>query len=121
MVAGEFIAKMDAEGLSPATIKKAFWFRDLLDPAIGNRPIADITAQELLAALQKVERKGHRETAQRLRAFTSRIFRFAVATLRAEHNPADVLRGALIAQGQTSRSDRCADSGRRIVARDRWL
>ncbi|MBK5264647.1 MAG: integrase family protein [Alphaproteobacteria bacterium] len=54
-------------------------------------------ARELLAALKRLERKGHHETAHRLRAFSGRIFRYAVSTLRAQHNPADILRGALIA------------------------
>lgn len=97
VVADEFIEKMASEGKSPATLKKARWFRDLLGPTIGYRPIADITAHELLAAFKRLERKGHHETAHRLRAFSGRIFRYAVATLRAQHNPADILRGALIA------------------------
>lgn len=44
---------------------------------------------------RSIERKGHHETAQRLRAFASRVFRYAFATLRTERNPADILRGAL--------------------------
>lgn len=96
IVADEYIEKMELEGKSPATLKKARWFRDLLEPSIGRRPIAAVTAHELLAALKRLERKGHHETAHRLRAFSGRIFRYAVSTLRAQHNPADILRGALI-------------------------
>ncbi len=96
VVADEFIEKMEKEGKAPATIKKARWFRDLLEPAIGHRPISEITAHELLKALQKLERKGHHESAIRMRSFAGRIFRYAVATLRAQHNPADILRGALV-------------------------
>lgn len=65
-------------------------------PAIGNRPIADITAHELLKALQRLERKGHHESAIRARSSVRRIFRYEVATLRAQRSPADILRGALI-------------------------
>jgi integrase len=95
LVAEEYIQKMEREGRSPATLKKARWFLELLDK-IASRPISEITPHELLDALKRVEKRGHHETAQRLRAFTGRIFRYAFATLRADRNPADILRGALI-------------------------
>lgn len=96
LVAEEYIQKMEREGKSPATIKKARWFLDLLDKDIGKRPISAVTPHELLDALKRVERRGHHETAQRLRAFAGRVFRYAFATLRTDRNPADILRGALI-------------------------
>jgi integrase len=95
IVAEEYIEKMEREGRSDATLSKAHWFLKLLDSDIGKRPISAITPHELLEALRRVERRGHHETAQRLRAFASRIFRFAFAALRTERNPADILRGAL--------------------------
>lgn len=95
VVADEFIAKLAREGKSPGTLKKARWFADLLQPGIGRRPIADIGPHELLAALRKVESRGNYETALRLRSFAGRVFRYACATLRAERDPASVLRGAL--------------------------
>jgi len=95
LVAEEYIQKMEREGRSPATLKKARWFLELLDK-IAPRPISEITPHELLDALKRVEKRGHHETAQRLRAFTGRIFRYAFATLRADRNPSDILRGALI-------------------------
>jgi integrase len=94
LVAEEYIQKMEREGRSPATLKKTRWFLELLDK-IAPRPISEITPHELLDALKRVEKRGHHETAQRLRAFTGRIFRYAFATLRADRNPADILRGAL--------------------------
>lgn len=94
LVATEYIQKMEREGRSPATIKKARWFLELLG-AIAKRPIASITPHELLDVLKRVERRGHHETAIRLRAFAGRIFRYGFATLRTEKNPADILRGAL--------------------------
>ncbi|GFZ79601.1 MULTISPECIES: tyrosine-type recombinase/integrase [Sphingobium] len=97
VVADEFIEKMELEGKAAATLKKMRWFRDVLQPTIGHRPIADITAHELLKALKRLERKGHHESAIRARSFSGRVFRYAVATLRAQHNPSDILRGALIA------------------------
>lgn len=94
LVATEYIEKMEREGRSPATIKKARWFLELLG-GIAKRPIASITPHELLDVLKRVERRGHHETAVRLRAFAGRIFRYGFATLRTEKNPADILRGAL--------------------------
>lgn len=96
-VAGEFIAKREAEGLAPATIKKSRWFLQLLDAAIGHRPIAEITPQELLAALRKIEKKGHRESAKKARSFASRVFQYGFVTGRCSNDPATFLRGALVA------------------------
>jgi hypothetical protein len=79
---------MELEGKSPATIKKARWFLELLG-GIAKRPIAAITPHELLDVLKRVERRGHHETALRLRAFAGRVFRYGFATLRTERNPAD--------------------------------
>jgi len=94
LVATEYIQKMEREGRSLATIKKARWFLELLG-GIAKRPIASITPHELLDVLKRVERRGHHETAVRLRAFAGRIFRYGFATLRTDKNPADILRGAL--------------------------
>lgn len=95
-IANEFIEKMEREGMGDATLTKARWFRALLQPSIGNRPIAEIKPAEMLLALKRVEKKGHLETARRLRSFASRVFRYAIATARAEFDPAQVLQGALI-------------------------
>lgn len=94
LVAEEYIQKMEREGKSPATIKKARWFLELL-AGIAKRPIASVTPHELLDVLKRVERRGHHETALRLRSFAGRVFRYGFATLRTERNPADILRGAL--------------------------
>jgi integrase len=94
LVADEYIQKMQREGKSPATIKKARWFLELLS-GIAKRPIASVTPHELLDVLKRVERRGHHETAVRLRAFAGRVFRYGFATLRTDRNPADILRGAL--------------------------
>lgn len=96
-VAAEYIEKCAQEGYAVATTLKANWFLELLRPSLGKRPIAEITPHELLSVLKKIERKGQRETARRARSFASRVFRYAVATLRAEHDPAQPLKGALIA------------------------
>ncbi len=96
-VADEYIEKCDREGRAAVTVAKARWLLSLLEPALGTRPTDQITPVELLAALRKVEARGHRETARRMRSFASRVFRYAVATGRALADPAPALRGALTA------------------------
>jgi integrase len=64
-------------------------------PKLGQRPIADITAPEVLAMLRVVEDRGALETARRVMQMTGQIFMYAIATGRAERNPVPDLRGAL--------------------------
>jgi len=64
-------------------------------PFIGTCPIIDIKAPELLMVLRRIESRGALETAHRVRAICSQVFRYAVATGRAERDPAADLRGAL--------------------------
>ncbi len=65
-------------------------------PWIGKRSMRDITAAQLLEALRPIERKGALETARRTRQICGQIFRYAVATGRAERDISVDLRGALI-------------------------
>lgn len=96
IVADELIAKFEAEGDDPATIEKKKWLIGLLKGDIGDRPIAEITAPELLDALRKIERRGRYESARRARSLAGRVFRYAIATGRAERDPSGDLAGALI-------------------------
>lgn len=96
-VAEEYLTKIAAEGREAVTLKKSRWLLSLLIPTIGAMPISEIKPAQLLAALKTVETKGHYETARRMRSFAGRVFRYAVATSRAEADPSSVLRGALIA------------------------
>lgn len=64
-------------------------------PRLGQRAISDITAPELLAVLRIVEGTGALDLAQRLLQASGQVFRYAIATGRAERNPAADLRGAL--------------------------
>ena len=96
-IAEEFIAKLEAEGKADVTVGKARWLLSKLSPVLETRPIAEITPAELLGVLRVSERAGQRETARRLRSFSSRVFRYAVATARATSDPAGPLAGALIA------------------------
>ena len=68
--------------------------RDLF-PWIGKRPISKIKAPELLGALRRVESRGALESARRLKIIAGQVFRYAVATGRAERDPSADLKGAL--------------------------
>jgi integrase len=68
--------------------------RDLF-PWIGKRPISEIKAPELLGTLRRVESRGALESARRVKIIASQVFRYAVATGRAERDPSGDLRGAL--------------------------
>jgi integrase len=68
--------------------------RDLF-PWIGARPIKELKALELLTCLRRIESRGTLETTHRVRGLLGQIFRYAVATGRAERDPVADLRGAL--------------------------
>jgi integrase len=64
-------------------------------PWLGSRPIKGITAPELLAILRRVESRGANETAHRALQVCGRVFRYAIATGRADRDPSRDLSGAL--------------------------
>ncbi|MCX7125799.1 MAG: hypothetical protein NTU49_08705 [Gammaproteobacteria bacterium] len=64
-------------------------------PFIGSKPISEIDAPELLAALTRIENRGAVDTAHRAYQNCSQIFRYAIATGKAKHNICADLQGAL--------------------------
>ena len=64
-------------------------------PCIGARPIAELKAPELLAAVRRLENRGVLETAHRALATCGQVLRYAIATGRAERDLSRDLRGAL--------------------------
>lgn len=96
LLAAEYVERLERRGAAAATIAKNRWLLETLaGPALGPRPIGEITPVEVLATLQQVERSGRRESARRLRAAIGSVFRFAIATLRAENDPTFALKDAL--------------------------
>ena len=86
----------NAHAITPGTLRRdRRVFESHLNPWLGDTPIADVSPPMLLAALRKIETKGALETAHRARGLASRLFRYAIATGRAERNPATELIGAL--------------------------
>lgn len=68
--------------------------RDIF-PWIGARPVAEVTAPELLGVLRRIENRGALETAHRALQNCGQALRYAIATGRAERDPSGDLRGAL--------------------------
>ncbi len=100
-LAQEWLGK---QTLADVTRAKAEWIFGLVLPDIGATAIAELEAPEVLRALQKIEAAGHYETAHRAKQRIGQVFRFAVATGRATHDPTSALRGALKAPDVTNRA-----------------
>ena len=64
-------------------------------PHIGSLPVRSITAAHLLQIVRRAEKRGAATVAILLRQWCSAIFRYAVATLRADTDPAAALKGAI--------------------------
>ena len=94
-VAAEWLAKRAKEGLSVGSVTRERRLVEKDLSSICGLPVADVTAPALLSALRKIEQRGVIETAHRARALAGQIFRYAIATGRAQRNPAADLVGAL--------------------------
>lgn len=64
-------------------------------PWLGKQKIIEINAPDLLRVLRRVESRGAIETAHRLNQICGQVFRYAIATGRAERDPAADLKGAI--------------------------
>lgn len=64
-------------------------------PWLGNRPVAEIDAPEILTAIRRIEERGANETAHRILQSCGQVFLYAIRTGRAESNPITNLKGAL--------------------------
>lgn len=78
-------------------------------PTLGNRPVAEIKAPELLSVLRVVEKSGALDLARRLKQTCGQIFMYAISTGRAERNPVPDLQGALKTPVQKNRAYLKAD------------
>jgi len=70
-------------------------FENDVFPWLGSRPIGEIEAPELLAALRRIEARGAIETAHRAKDACGQVFRFGIAAGYCTRNPAADLREAL--------------------------
>ncbi|KAI3598721.1 Integrase [Cupriavidus necator H850] len=70
-------------------------------PWIGKRPITQIDAPEILAVLKRIDSRGARFSAHRVRSEISRVFRYAIKEGKAKSDPAKDLIGAIPPAVQT--------------------
>ena len=90
-IATEFL-EMQTAGAAATTLRRLELH---VFPYLGRKPIARITAAELLAVLRRVEHKGSYDTAHRIRSACSRVWRYAIGSGRAEQDIAAALAGQL--------------------------
>jgi integrase len=103
-VADEYIAKLRRENRSKATIEKIEWLLSFANATFGDEPVGQIAAPAILKVLQSLEARGRYESARRLRSTIGSVFRYAIATDRAETDPTYSLRGALAQVKSTPRA-----------------
>jgi integrase len=82
LVADEQLEILERKGLADATMKKHRWLLKDLTGSLANRPLREITSADVLDLLRRLERSGKRETAKKLRADMSGVFRLGMITLR---------------------------------------
>ena len=95
VIAREWYAKHSANWTADHGDRIIRRFERDIFPWVGNKPIAKVTAPELLSAIQRIEKRGALETAHRALGNCGQVFRYAIATGRAERDPSGDLRGAL--------------------------
>jgi integrase len=96
-IADEVLSNKEANEAAGSTMDKNRWLLKDLAAPLSDRPIAEITAAEILQLLKHIEKSGRRETARRLRGAIGSVFRYAIVTLRAANDPTLALQGALLA------------------------
>ncbi|UIL28460.1 integrase arm-type DNA-binding domain-containing protein [Rhizobium leguminosarum] len=95
LIADEFIAKLRRDKRAEPTIDKNTWMLKVLAKKLSPYPITQISAKDVLDVLNVIEKSGRVESALATRSAIGRVFRFAIATARAENDPTSALRGAL--------------------------
>lgn len=103
-VAEEWLEKARRECRADVTLGRLKLLLDFAHAIIGNRNVGGIKAPELLPVLRAVEQRGHYEMARRLCSTCGEVFRYAIATGRADRNVSAGLRGALIVPKVTHRA-----------------
>lgn len=94
-IAREWFLKMKSDWSESYAAKLIARLENNVFPWIGNLPIKEITPPVMLSVLHRIEETGALETVRRVRQDCSRIFRYGIVTMRTEHDPADVLKGAI--------------------------
>lgn len=94
-IAREWFAKFGPKWVESHSDKIIRRLEKDIFPWIGSRPIRDLSAADLLSVLRRIEARGAIETAHRALQNCGQVFRYAVASGRAERDISADLRGAL--------------------------
>ncbi|KUP91132.1 putative prophage CPS-53 integrase [Tritonibacter horizontis] len=94
-LADALLEKKRLEGKSASTLAKSEWLHTLLCADLGNYPISQITARDVLVPLRKMEARGRNESALRMRSAAGQVFRYAIAQGLIENDPTFGLKDAL--------------------------
>jgi integrase len=95
VVAREWFAKYSSTWSPSHTDRIVRLFERDIFPWIGPRPIGEVTAPEVLTLVRRIESRGALDTAHRALGSCGQVFRYAIATGRAQQDPSANLRGAL--------------------------
>jgi integrase len=68
----------------------------LILPYIGDKPVNEVSAPDLLSIVRRIENRGQIETAHRALQICGQVMRYAIATGRADRDPSGDLRGAVM-------------------------
>lgn len=101
VVAREWHAKQATKWVKDHADRTMLRLENDIFPWLGKRPIAEVTAKDLLGAVNRIADRGAVESAHRALQTCGQVFRYAIATGRADRNPAADLRGALPPVKQT--------------------
>jgi integrase len=103
LIADEYLEKQRLEGRAAITIAKTEWMLGFARSSLADRAISTVKPADILPILRKLEARRRFHTAHRLRSTIGGVFRYAIATARAEHDPTIALRDALIAYKEKPR------------------
>jgi len=94
-IATEWMAKKSTQWVKTTIVNTQAKFDRHIFPWIGSLPITAIEAPDVLALVQRVEKRGTIETVHRLKMLCSRVFRYGIATGKVKYDPTIGLEGAL--------------------------
>lgn len=95
VIAREWIAKQTSKWDKVYSSRVLRRLEQDVFPLIGKSPITTLKAPQILSTLRRIEERGAMEVTYRILQYCGQIFRYAIATGRAEYNPCNDLRGAL--------------------------
>lgn len=84
---------------NPRNIKRILE-KDVI-PAIGSKPVADVTVTDILAITDKIKHRGADQMALQTRNVLKRLFAYAIARQKTQFNPAAAIEAKFIAQARS--------------------